>query len=228
MFTSPRYALCMPGLARIARRLGESFIGLGIARPVSMAYPVLYQSRWNAGCCVGSVFVTNRLRLLGPPLRCAPEKLYAHQVPATSGSLPRPDSRDPDRVNWKLRACAFPSAHSPRAISGNKLQIAKRILSSHQIFKKPEDFSQISHPRTISLLYTRSPISHKCPLRSCRVLLELHIKRRGRRDRDGRTYRFEPNENVSDCLKKDPCPAHAGGLDDIRCDIEGLGGRGLQ
>ena len=173
-------------------------------------------------------FLTNALRLLGPPLRRAPEKLYAHQVPATSGSLPRPDSRDPDRVNWKLRACAFPSAHSPRAISGNKLQIVKRILSSHQIFKKPEDFSQISHPRTISLLYTRSPISHKCPLRSCRVLLELHIKRRGRRDRDGRTYRFEPNENVSDCLKKDPCAAHAGGLDDIGCDIEGLGGRGLQ
>ena len=113
-----------------------------------------------------------------------------------------PSSRDPDRANWKLRACA---SYPPtlRELSGaTNYKSTKRILSSYQVFKKPEVFSQTSHPRTILISNTRSPISHKCPWRSCKVSLELYIKRRGRRDRDGRTHWFEPNENVSNCFKK--------------------------
>ena len=115
-----------------------------------------------------------------------------------------------------------------RTICRSELQIHKRKDPATQPSKSRRTSAKYRSHTRVEFPRYRSPISHKCPLRSCKVPLELHIKRRGRRDRDGKTHRFEPNENVSNSLKKDPCPPYAGGLDGIRSDIECLGSRGMQ
>ena len=133
MFTSPRYALCMPGLARIARRLGESFIesfiGLGIARPVSMAYPVLYQSRSNAGCCVGSVFDQRPSPARSPSSTRARKTLCAssssHQRTAPAPRSTRPGLRQLETTRLRIPVCPLSASYLGQQTTNRQTNIVQ-------------------------------------------------------------------------------------------------------